>query len=648
MGSTDNIDTNACEEWSSQQNTLGDWASLFKLSEMADSGCASKDELDELSNFATKAASHKTPKKMAQAPINIGRYNVIASAKSPAIESMGLSASNAKFARLVNSNFEKVDTQFLKLQETMGDILKRMDHMEEVSYTSIRSLEMEKERLKLEVGARSSATINEDVDAPSLWQVVSLISSLSSSSSSHPSMSRDVASCRSFETWARQWANDLNKTMSRFALDSTVVTEIESVKKLIQLQDKINNSNQESMRKRVEAMEAKIRSLEFRGSSGLNSDLLERRITALEGYDSPDRVSRMEESDWDTRVNSDWGRLGERLNAVEKSLGDINPDKESTSVRFGHVHAKNLSEMKDFLEENIPSLHFGLPADFHTVMEHINHKSNSVKPTLEHLQNSHKLDIPTTNHSLAITALETKEPKYLVKSKDYEVSKKNQSAFNKILTFNDWNKARIGHKAKMLEELTMVRRTCMQMIDEDGSMTIEGRALVTNLLSTTIAFIQNFVQFIDEVHYELIASSFTDSAAWSLATALGIRVSKDIAFPREGILNMLQMKKPIQCATLIFHTCLKCHVVMKAYEDVKFAGHPNISSEYIKFLAHNAQFEVVARMEKRLIDVEDLNKNHKKDEASKNKQLNTITQKVDNCVSKIAAVDIRLSRLEKK
>jgi len=108
------------------------------------------------------------------------------------------------------------------------------------------------------------------------------------------------------------------------------------------------------------------------------------------------------------------------------------------------------------------------------------------------------------------------------------------------------------------------------------------------------------------------------------------------------------MKKPIQCATLIFHTSLKCHEIMKQYDEVKFAGYPNMSSEYIKFLAHNSQFEIVARMEKRLLEIEDSAKSYKKEDATKAKQLNTTTQKVDNCASKLLAIETRLSRLEKK
>ena len=92
---------------------------------------------------------------------------------------------------------------------------------------------------------------------------------------------------------------------------------------------------------------------------------------------------------------------------------------------------------------------------------------------------------------------------------------------------------------------------------------------------------------------------------------------KDIAFPREGSLKILKIANPLQCAIAIFYTTLKCHEVMKAYDNVKFTTHLSILSKYIKFLAHNLQYEVVARIEKRLLEVEDRVKANKKEEASK-------------------------------
>gem|GEM_PF-3623629 len=636
IGSVDKIGVDVLLEWKSQSHTLGDWAHLFKLSEMAESGIVSKEDLEELSEFALKAAEHKTPRKLGK-PVKLEKYEAIVSSKGALVETAGLTTSTLKVARAVNTNFEKVDDQFFKMEKTMKEILQRLKQIEEVASSGICSLEIEKEKLKLEVGSRSSVTLTEEIDGSSLWQVVSLLGLLQTSQTEATSLSFEASSKGSFETWASNRLNELSKAVALLPSYAAVQNEVDLVRKLVTKQNKFIVESQDTTSQKLTYLEKRIQILE-RSAAESNYHLLERRLSALEANVSTPA--------WEE--NSVSSGLESKVDILEKKVNEINPSKESTAVRFGHVYIKNLKDMKRFLQENIPSLHFGLPADYHVVMEHINQNVNPSKPTLDHLQNLHKLEIPTTNHSLAITALEFKVPKFFCKSKEYSVVKKNQSMFDKISSWSDWDRPVYGYKAKLLEELTYVRRTFAQMIEEDSKLTIEGAALVTNLLSTTVAFIQNFVRFIDEVYHELLASSFTDSAAWALATALGVSVSKDVAFPREGILNMLQMTNPTQCSTLIFHTCLKCHVVMKAYDDVKFAAHPNISSEYVKFLAHNAQFEVVARIEKRLLEVEDSVKSNKRGDASKEKQLNTTTQKVEECKSKLAAMETRLTRLEKK
>ena len=87
---------------------------------------------------------------------------------------------------------------------------------------------------------------------------------------------------------------------------------------------------------------------------------------------------------------------------------------------------------------------------------------------------------------------------------------------------------------------------------------------------------------------------------------------------------------------------------MRECEDLNFTRHANISSKYVKFLAHNSQQEVVARIEKRTLEFEDVVKQFKKDEASKAKQLNITAQKVNSYASKLAAIETKLTRLEKK
>ena len=83
-------------------------------------------------------------------------------------------------------------------------------------------------------------------------------------------------------------------------------------------------------------------------------------------------------------------------------------------------------------------------------------------------------------------------------------------------------------------------------------MTIEGKSLLTTLLTTTISFINGHMQCIDAVYHELIVSSFTYSADWALRASLGSGVATSIGCPRTEILKLLAFKNPEKVTFLHF------------------------------------------------------------------------------------------------
>ena len=71
---------------------------------------------------------------------------------------------------------------------------------------------------------------------------------------------------------------------------------------------------------------------------------------------------------------SDWWnnlRVGERIDNLERKSQEFNPEGEPTAVRFRDLCAKNLTEMIDFLEANVLSLHFRMVVDFYLVIKYI-------------------------------------------------------------------------------------------------------------------------------------------------------------------------------------------------------------------------------------------------------------------------------------
>ena len=87
---------------------------------------------------------------------------------------------------------------------------------------------------------------------------------------------------------------------------------------------------------------------------------------------------------------------------------------------------------------------------------------------------------------------------------------------------------------------------------------------------------------------------------------------------------------------------------MKEYTDMKFANHPSISSECIKFLCHNSSYELVESLQNKLNGIENEFKEHKSKQTVLSKTVNTATQKADYTKKGLADLTKIVNKLEKK
>ena len=87
---------------------------------------------------------------------------------------------------------------------------------------------------------------------------------------------------------------------------------------------------------------------------------------------------------------------------------------------------------------------------------------------------------------------------------------------------------------------------------------------------------------------------------------------------------------------------------MREYKDQGFAKHPSIASECIKLICHNSPFETLELCDTRIKGVEGSTKEMTKKLESKDKQLNTTTQKAKEGKSKLSNLETRVAKLEKR
>jgi len=92
---------------------------LFLLSKIANSGYASKEELNELKQFADKATNYCTPMKAAKLGIKYQPYSPMVLNKEVPILQGFLIMSTLEFAINTNNKFKKVDEYFLNVEASI-------------------------------------------------------------------------------------------------------------------------------------------------------------------------------------------------------------------------------------------------------------------------------------------------------------------------------------------------------------------------------------------------------------------------------------------------------------------------------------------------------------------------------------------------
>ena len=121
-------------------------------------------------------------------------------------------------------------------------------------------------------------------------------------------------------------------------------------------------------------------------------------------------------------------------------------------MKFQDLSFLDLKDVIAWLEKNVPSYNYAIISDFHSVLEHVNHQVNPTKVTLDSLESIRKLEIPTPNHVIMIQSFDAHLPKFLCKNKSHHVTKSDESMFDNIKTYSEWDEPNYGYCQRLTEE----------------------------------------------------------------------------------------------------------------------------------------------------------------------------------------------------
>jgi hypothetical protein len=133
--------------------------------------------------------------------------------------------------------------------------------------------------------------------------------------------------------------------------------------------------------------------------------------------------------------------------------------------------------------------------------------------------------------------------------------------------------------------------------------------LAQTCLAKSVSFADAFMSYLTTTYEELTkASGFPKKRAWALTTALGARVCKEIHKDSSALARSLSVSKDEtgreRLTLLLVWAMLRSHQKMEDYVKHEFKDHPTIASEYVKFLATNSGFEMVAALQTKVDGLE--------------------------------------------
>jgi hypothetical protein len=183
------------------------------------------------------------------------------------------------------------------------------------------------------------------------------------------------------------------------------------------------------------------------------------------------------------------------------------------------------------------------------VFEHLASSSAKTIPTLQLLV---KIEMNDMLQGVAVSSFDQQLPKLLSEAPSYGVIKQDQSYFDRIKTYRDWDAYELSHK---------------QMVVDNTNPGSPLQAAASLSQTYSLAWIEAFTSFIDETYMELTREIFSAARGWSLITRLASHILIEVAAPQNGVKQNFVTRRNDIIAQQIFWAVIHSHDIMARYKD---------------------------------------------------------------------------------
>jgi hypothetical protein len=232
--------------------------------------------------------------------------------------------------------------------------------------------------------------------------------------------------------------------------------------------------------------------------------------------------------------------LESRIEDLSTHLSKVTTEIDEQAVRFaGLGRISFITRRNVWLVCHLPAHHCGLIVEVHVVLKHIQAQSFG-QDLIKTLENLIKLKIKTMADDLAITSFEQKMLRFFKKLTSHKVVKDDESHFDTVVSFDKWDAPGSGFCLQLKEELVMFRAAHLENIDNALECDSITYAVATMALTESVSWVEGFIVFLDDYHWDLTKAKFGTKKAWYVATRLGKHILEEIATPRNGVPNSFE------------------------------------------------------------------------------------------------------------
>ena len=341
--------------------------------------------------------------------------------------------------------------------------------------------------------------------------------------------------------------------------------------------------------------------------------------------------------------------LHERLAKAEAEVARLKGQNDKKVIKFGDTNIDDVTSALAFTSQHFTNNSYGLLFDVSVLCEWLVEDSFKDQDTmLNSMKKRHDLKIHTQADAKCLYAFEVGMPRLFFNGA-VAPDRKNPCYFTSMKSYNEWCAPGTGIKARIMSNLAYVDHMMSETINKQLRGNETARALAITMLATSLSWMNNFLRFIDEKMNELtVDAKFPVPAAFSLTTMCGRRILKDCIDAHEGVHNSMVIGNGNATCAAILYGALRCHDVMKEFNDVNFKNHAAVTSEHVKFLATHSGSDSMKGLEDKMKTMEESVKTLGKTVRDQGSKADTASNNVDLLKPRVTSLEKRVKNVEDK